>query len=92
VEVYVKLMGAIRNREFGLVAELFCTMMARELGLGFLRPFVVNFSAEFLRGVPKEAQDVVRRSVGLNFGSETGAGPIWRTQVKKDIEQLNAYE
>ena len=22
----------------------------------------------------------------------TGAAPIWRTQVKKDIEQLNAYE
>jgi hypothetical protein len=21
-----------------------------------------------------------------------GAAPIWRTQVKKDIEQLNAYE
>lgn len=70
VEAYVKLVGAIRNRTFGLGAELFCSLLAKELGLGCLTPFIVNVSEEFISGVPKEAGDVFRRSVGLNFGSE----------------------
>ena len=66
----MKLMGAIRNREFGLIAELFCSFLARELGIGFLTPFVVNVTSEFISALPKPDQDVFRRSVGLNFGSE----------------------
>ncbi|MBI2927518.1 MAG: hypothetical protein HYY24_17620 [Verrucomicrobia bacterium] len=71
VEVYVKFVGGIRNREFGLSAELLCSLLARELGLGAPTPFVVNLSAEFLTGVPKPAQDLVKRSLGLNFASES---------------------
>lgn len=71
VDVYVKFLGGIRNREFGLAAELLCSLLARELNLATPTPFIVNLSAEFLAGVPKAAQDLIRRSLGLNFGSES---------------------
>jgi hypothetical protein len=71
VDVYVKFVGGIRNRELGLAAELLCYLLAHELGLGAPTSFVVNISTEFLRGVPGGARDLVRRSLGLNFASES---------------------
>jgi len=71
VDAYVKFMGGIRNREFGLSAELLCSLLARELALAVPTPFIVNLSSEFLAGVPKAAQDLVKRSLGLNFASES---------------------
>jgi HipA-like kinase len=71
VDVYVKFMGGIRNREFGLGAELVSSLLARELELSTPTPFIVNVSAEFHAGVPKAAQDLINRSLGLNFGSES---------------------
>jgi hypothetical protein len=66
-------MGGVRNRSFGLGAELLCSLLAQELGLGVPTPFIVNVSPEFLEGVPKPAQDLIKRSLGLNFGSESAA-------------------
>jgi hypothetical protein len=71
VDVYVKFIGGVEAREFGLVAELVCSLLAREIGLNVPRPFIVNLSPEFLAGVPKVAQDLVKRSLGLNFASES---------------------
>jgi hypothetical protein len=71
VEVYVKFIGGVQEREFGLVSELLCSLFARELGLNVPTPFLVNLSTEFLAGVPKPAQDLVKRSLGLNFGSQS---------------------
>jgi hypothetical protein len=71
VDVYVKFMGGVRHREFGLAAELLCSLLAHELGLASPTPFIVNLSREFLAGVPKEAHDLVERSLGLNFASES---------------------
>jgi hypothetical protein len=71
VDVYVKFVGGVRNREFGLGAELLSSLLARELGLAAPTPFVVNLSAEFLAGVPSPARDLVKRSLGLNFASES---------------------
>jgi hypothetical protein len=71
VDVYVKFMGGVRNRGFGLGAELLCSLLAQELNLGTPTPFIVNLSTEFLAGVPKEAQDLIQRSLGLNFASES---------------------
>jgi hypothetical protein len=71
VDTYVKFAGGVRNRELGLGAELLCSLLARELNLGVPMPFIVNISADFVAGVPKAAQDLVRRSIGLNFGSES---------------------
>jgi len=71
VDVYVKFRGGVEAREFGLVAELLCSLLAREVGLNVPTAFVVNLSQEFLAGVPKIAQDLVKRSLGLNFASES---------------------
>lgn len=71
VEVYVKFRGGVEAREFGLVAELLCSLLAREMGLNVPTPFIVNLSPEFAAGVPKVAQDLVGRSLGLNFASES---------------------
>jgi hypothetical protein len=71
VDVYVKFRGGVEAREFGLVAELLCSLLASELGLNVPAPFIVHLSPEFLAGVPKVAQDLVKRSLGLNFGSES---------------------
>lgn len=70
IDVFVKFAGGLRGREFGLSAELLCSLLAGKLGLTTPTPFVVNLSADFLQGVPKEAQDLVKRSIGLNFASE----------------------
>jgi len=70
-EVYLKFIGGVQEREFGLVSELLCSLLARELGLDVPTPFVVNLSADFLAGVPQAARDLVSRSLGLNFGSES---------------------
>lgn len=71
LDVYVKFKGSLQDREFGLMAELLCSLLARELELGAPAPFVVNLSKEFLSGVPKTAQDLVKRSLGLNFATES---------------------
>jgi hypothetical protein len=71
VNVYIKFRGGVEAREFGLVSELVCSLLAREIGLNVPTPFVVNLSPEFLAGVPKVAQDLVKRSLGLNFASES---------------------
>lgn len=71
MDVYVKFRGGVQEREFGLMSELLCSLLAREIGLTVPAPFVVNLSPEFLAGVPKTAQDLVRRSLGLNFASES---------------------
>jgi hypothetical protein len=71
VDAYVKFIGGVETREFGLVAELFCSLLAREIGLNVPTPFIVNLSPEFLAGVPNLAQDLVKRSLGLNFASES---------------------
>jgi hypothetical protein len=71
VDAYVKFMGGLRGREFGLSAELLGSLLAKELGLDTPTPFVVNLSPEFLSGVPQEAKDLVGRSLGLNFASES---------------------
>jgi hypothetical protein len=70
VDVFVKFLGGVRNREFSLCAELLCALLARVMGLGAPTPFVVNLSPEFLAGIPANARDLVRRSLGLNFGTE----------------------
>jgi hypothetical protein len=71
VDVYVKFKGGVEAREFGLLSELLCSLLAREVGLNVPRPFIVNLSPEFLAGVPHVAQDLVNRSLGLNFASES---------------------
>jgi hypothetical protein len=71
VEAYVKFIGGVQQREFGLVSELLCSLSASALGLSVPTPYIVNLSPEFLAGVPKPAEDLVRRSLGLNFGSES---------------------
>ncbi len=70
VHVYVKFGGAVRNREFGLTAEVVCSLLARELGLETPRAFLVNVSPAFLAAAPIQAQDLIRRSLGINFGTE----------------------
>ena len=71
VDVYVKFRGGVEAREFGLVSELLCSLLAHELGLNVPTPFIVNLSDEFHEGVPKVAKDLVGRSLGLNFASES---------------------
>jgi hypothetical protein len=71
LDVYVKFVGGVERREFGLVAELLCSLLAGELGLNTPTPYIVNLSPEFLEGVPHPAEDLVRRSLGLNFASES---------------------
>ena len=71
IDAYVKFMGGIRNRGFGLAAELLAALLARDLGLFTPTPFIVNLSSEFLAGVPREAKDLVSRSLGLNFATES---------------------
>jgi hypothetical protein len=71
VDVYVKFFGGVERREFSLVSELVCSLLAKELGLNAPTPYVVNLSPEFLAGLPKPAQDLVNRSLGLNFASES---------------------
>src|SRR6185312_540198 len=69
IDVYLKFKGSVQEREFSLFTELLCSQLGMELGLNVPAPFVINLSREFLAGVPKSAQDIVRRSIGLNFGS-----------------------
>ena len=71
VDVYVKFIGGVRNRGFGLSAELICSLLAQDLGLASPKPFVVNISAEFVAGVPEAARDLLQRSLGLNFAGES---------------------
>ena len=71
VDVYVKFRGSVQEREFSLFAELLCSQLGRELGFNVPTPFVVNLSPEFLAGVPKVAHDIVARSLGLNFATES---------------------
>lgn len=71
VDVYIKFRGGVEAREFGLMSELLCSLLAHEIGLNVPTPFIVNLSPEFLAGVPKTAQDLVKRSLGLNFASES---------------------
>ena len=69
IEVFVKFAGGVRDRYFGLCAEMLCSAIARYLGLLTPDPYIVNLSPEFLAGVPPAAKDLVSRSLGLNFGT-----------------------
>lgn len=71
VEVFVKFSGGVRNHHLGLTAELVCSRLARILGLDTPQPFIVNLTEEFLEGVPMDAKDLVWRSLGLNFASQS---------------------
>src|ERR1700678_3484359 len=69
IEVFIKFAGGVRNRYFGLCAEVLCSAIARHLGFFTPDPYVVNLSPEFLSGVPHEAKDLISRSLGLNFAT-----------------------
>lgn len=81
-DVFLKFHGGVRNREFSLFTELLCALLARELGLQTPTPFVVNISRDFLAGVPANARDLVQRSLGSNFGSESA--PVGFSVVPPD--------
>ncbi|MBI5384316.1 MAG: hypothetical protein HZA90_06470 [Verrucomicrobia bacterium] len=71
VDVFVKFAGGVRHREFGLSSELLCNLLARAFGLHTPTPFLVTVSKEFLAGIPAPARDLVGRSRGLNYGSQS---------------------
>jgi len=69
LEVFIKFAAGVRDHYFGLCAEALCSAIARHLGFLTPDPYFVNLSPEFLAGVPKEAKDLISRSLGLNFGT-----------------------
>jgi hypothetical protein len=71
IDAYLKFVGGVEGRGYGLATELICSLLARELGLATPTPYIVHLSPEFLEGVPRDAKDLVKRSLGLNFASES---------------------
>lgn len=69
IEVFIKFAGGVRDRYFGLCAEVLCSAIARHLGFLTPDPYIVNLSPEFLTGAPQEGKDLIHRSLGLNFGT-----------------------
>jgi hypothetical protein len=70
VDVFVKFRGGVRNGSFGLCAELLCAEFARNLGLAAPASFLVEIGSAFVGAAPREAQDLLSRSIGMNFASE----------------------
>lgn len=70
IDVIVKFRGSVRNGEFSLFAEAFCSMLAGKLDLPTPQAFAVNFTPEFVDASNKRFGDIFKRSLGLNFGSK----------------------
>jgi hypothetical protein len=70
IDVITKFKSSVRNREVSLGTEFICSMIARDLGLTTPQPYAVNISKEFAETVSGFPGDLMRRSLGLNFGSE----------------------
>jgi hypothetical protein len=70
VDVFTKFIGGVRNRGFGLCAELLCSEFARGIGLATPTPYLVDISPAFVAAAPRDAQDLLGRSLGINFATE----------------------
>jgi hypothetical protein len=71
VEVFGKFAGGVRNHYFGLCAELLSSQFASTLGLATPVPYLVEITPEFVASAPAIAQDLLNRSLGVNFASES---------------------
>jgi len=74
-EYVVKLRGGLERRERGLVYELYASMLGAYFGLSCPRPAIVLVEEDLvgailegLSGDDRNAQ-IVRESIGLNFGT-----------------------
>jgi hypothetical protein len=70
IDVITKFKSSVRNREVSLSAEMICSRIARDLGLFTPTAYAVHISREFAESVAGFPGDLMRRSIGLNFGSE----------------------
>lgn len=71
VDVFIKFRGGVRNGSFGLCAELLCSEFAKSVGLATPASYLVEISPSFIAASPREAQDLLTRSVGINFASQS---------------------
>jgi hypothetical protein len=75
-EYVVKLRGGLERRERGLAAELYAAILAGYFGVGCPNPAVVSLASDLAEVVAEELQadkqklEVIRKSVGLNFGTQ----------------------
>ena len=97
----VKFLGAGQGPK-ALIAEALVALVAQQVGLPVPRPAILDVEAGFGRGEPDpEIQDILRGSVGANFGLEYLAGALAfdpavdggliSPELAADIVWLDAY-
>lgn len=70
-EAVIKWRGGKEMTERGLVCELMTAMLADDLDLPVPKPFIVEVAPNFMVGEGKpELAAIVKKSAGLNFGSQ----------------------
>lgn len=81
-EFVVKLKGGIASGVTGLTCELISSLVAEELGLTTPTPAIVEIDptiAELISPKDSDVAEILRKSPGLNFGSQvlTGGYGVW---------------
>jgi hypothetical protein len=80
VEFVVKLRKAVNFNETGLTCELVSALLAKKLGLSIPNPSLILISREFAESISiPHICNVMKESVGLNFGSAliSGGSSTW---------------